>query len=262
MGHLAERLKEKFGRKSIFMDIDTIQPRTDFTEALRSAVGECDVLLAMIGPKWSVAKNTEGETREDPNDWIRMELTTALSRNIPLFPMLVGAASLPETSMLPDDLKKVFHYQTHELTDKRCEYDSTQLIQILEKVGPCGEAQAIHHRHASDTALDVGGIVCPRIIAGCRFDSILEGSWVLSEQPFRHLINRGCHPTSRTQSKQGISKLKQYPPIEAIHILVVFTNFNYLVYSGSKVTGQYLDRHAKLVPFLDYLARDRQSTLL
>lgn len=134
-GRIAERLRKKFGSESIFMDIDTIQPGTDFTEALRSAVGACDVLLAMIGPAWSVAKNAEGQTRlEDPNDWVRMELTTALSRNIPVIPVLVGGSSLPKTSTLPHDLQKLSNYQTHELTDKRWDYDSTRLIQVLEKV--------------------------------------------------------------------------------------------------------------------------------
>src|SRR5262249_21189585 len=94
-GRLAERLRQKFGSESIFMDIDTIQPGTDFTKALHSAVGACDVLLAMIGPEWPVAKNSEGQIRlEDPNDWVRTELTTALSRSIPIIPVLVGGASL------------------------------------------------------------------------------------------------------------------------------------------------------------------------
>lgn len=37
-GRLAERLKQKFGSESMFMDIDTIQPGTDFAEALRKKV--------------------------------------------------------------------------------------------------------------------------------------------------------------------------------------------------------------------------------
>jgi hypothetical protein len=69
----------------------------------------------MIGPEWSVAKNSEGQSRlEDPTDWIRIELTTALNRHIPVIPVLVGGASLPKTSTLPTDLRKVFHYQEHE----------------------------------------------------------------------------------------------------------------------------------------------------
>jgi hypothetical protein len=134
-GRLAERLKQKFGAEAIFMDIDTIQPGADFADALRAAVGACDVLLAMIGPEWSLATNAEGQTRlEDPKDWVRTELTTALSRSIPVIPVLVGGASLPKLATLPDDLKKLFNYQAHELTDKRWEFDSSQLVQVLEKV--------------------------------------------------------------------------------------------------------------------------------
>ena len=134
-GRLAERLKQKFGAESIFMDIDTIQPGTDFAEALRVAVGACDVLLAIIGPEWDIAKNSEGQARlQDPKDWVCTELTTALGRGIPVIPVLVGGASLPKLGTLPDDLKKLFNYQTHELTDKRWEFDSSQLVQVLEKV--------------------------------------------------------------------------------------------------------------------------------
>jgi hypothetical protein len=134
-GRLAERLKQKFGAEAIFMDIDTIQPGTDFAEALRAAVEGCDVLLAMIGPEWSISKNYEGQIRlEDQNDWVRMELTTALSRSIPVIPVLVGGTSLPKLATLPEDLKKLFNYQAHELTDKRWEFDSSQLVQVLEKV--------------------------------------------------------------------------------------------------------------------------------
>lgn len=134
-GRLSERLKQKFGTVSIFMDIDTIQPGTDFAEALRSAVGSCDVLLAMIGPNWPIVTNPEGQRRlEDPNDWVRTELTAALNRSVPVIPVLVGGASLPKVGTLPAELKKLFQYQIHELTDKRWEYDSSQLELVLEKV--------------------------------------------------------------------------------------------------------------------------------
>lgn len=42
-GRLAEYLKKQFGAESIFMDIDTIQPGIDFTEALQKAVSSCEV---------------------------------------------------------------------------------------------------------------------------------------------------------------------------------------------------------------------------
>jgi hypothetical protein len=163
--------------------------------------------------------------------------------------------------MLPDDLKKVFHYQIHELTDKRWEYDSTQLIQVLEKVVRVAKPKryitgTLLTRRSTWVALVVLGLLLA--VGSIQFLKVPG----YSQRSDSGISSTGVVIPPPEPSQSGISMLKQYPPIEAIHILVVFTNFNYLVYSGSKVTGQYLDRHAKLVPFLDYLARDRQSTLL
>jgi hypothetical protein len=100
-GRLSEHLRGVFGAESIFMDIDTIQPGTDFTEALQTAVSSCDVLLAMIGPEWATATNASGTRRlEDPTDWVRTEIATALKRKIRVIPVLVGGASVPSINLL------------------------------------------------------------------------------------------------------------------------------------------------------------------
>ena len=92
-GRLADRLKERFGPVSIFIDIDTIEPGADFTEALRKAVGSCDVLLAVIGPRWSMVTDKTGKPRlHDSSDWIRVEIAAALTRKIRIIPVLVGGA--------------------------------------------------------------------------------------------------------------------------------------------------------------------------
>ncbi|MFO0700612.1 MAG: toll/interleukin-1 receptor domain-containing protein [Nitrospira sp.] len=122
-GRLAEQLKTRFGWESIFMDIDTIEPGTDFTEALQQAVSSCDALLAMIGPEWATATDKSGKPRlEDPHDWVRVEISAALKRNIRVIPVLVGGASVPTKELLPDELDPLAHRQAHELTDKRWNY--------------------------------------------------------------------------------------------------------------------------------------------
>ncbi len=128
-GRLAETLKRRFGPESIFMDIDTVKPGTDFTEALQHAVSSCEVLLAMIGPGWATAVDKSGTPRlEDPNDWVRVEIAAALKRKILVIPVLVGGASVPSMDFLPDELDPLAHRQVHELTDKRWNYDVEQLI--------------------------------------------------------------------------------------------------------------------------------------
>lgn len=135
-GHLSERLEQFFGPDQIFMDIEKIEAGTDFIEAIESAVSSCNILLAVIGPGWLTSADTEGRRRLDnEEDFIRLEIATALSRNIRVIPVLVGGGAMPASSELPDILKPLTRRQAHELADNRWDYDTEQLVKIIEKAG-------------------------------------------------------------------------------------------------------------------------------
>ncbi len=136
-GRLAEHLRNKLGIDSIFMDLDTIQPGADFADVLRSAVSSCDLVLAIIGPAWSSTKTAEGQPRlQDINDWVRIELATALSKKCTVIPVLVGSARMPNRKDLPEDLKELAGRQAFEITDKRWRFDCDQLISSIERHFP------------------------------------------------------------------------------------------------------------------------------
>jgi hypothetical protein len=133
-GRLSELLEHNFGAGTIFMDIETIEPGADFVDVIGKAVSSCDVLIAVIGPQWLNVKDANGQRRLDnPDDFIRLEICTALKRNIRVIPVLVGEATMPAADDLPDELKLLARRQCHELTDKRWDYDGEQLLKILEK---------------------------------------------------------------------------------------------------------------------------------
>ena len=72
------------------MDIDNIEPEEDFAEVLERALDSADVLLAMIGPQWSSITDAQGNRRlDDPNDFVRLEIATALRGEIRVVPVLV-----------------------------------------------------------------------------------------------------------------------------------------------------------------------------
>ena len=49
------------------MDIDTIALGDDFVKAIEKTVGECDVLIAVIGARWLTSKNEQdGRRLDDP----------------------------------------------------------------------------------------------------------------------------------------------------------------------------------------------------
>jgi hypothetical protein len=137
-GRLTDDLKKFFGPNRTFRDIETIEPGMDFVDALNRAVSQCPVLLAIIGPNWLSAKDGEGHRRlDDSNDFIRLEIGTALTRNTRVIPVLVGGATMPKAEQLPVELQPLARRQAYELSDRRWEFDVDQLVQSLESIlGP------------------------------------------------------------------------------------------------------------------------------
>ena len=134
-GRLFDRLREHFGKDRVFMDIAGIEPGIDFGEAIEKAVGSCDAFIVVIGKQWLNVTDAEGRRRLDsPEDFIRLELTAALRRNIRVIPVLVQGAAAPSSGNLPEDLKKLSRLQAHEISDNRWDFDVGMLIETLEKV--------------------------------------------------------------------------------------------------------------------------------
>ena len=83
-----------------------MKPGMDFAKQLDHQVAQCRVLLAVIGPHWFDAKDKSGARRLDSDkDYVRVELATALERDITVIPILVDGAVLPAEDSLSDDLK-------------------------------------------------------------------------------------------------------------------------------------------------------------
>ena len=99
-------LEHEFGPDHLFKDVDTIPPGRDFRRILQDAVTRCDVLLVVIGPRWLGETDVAGRRRvDDPEDWVRIEIETALERSIPVIPLLVDEASFPRGEDLPPSLQ-------------------------------------------------------------------------------------------------------------------------------------------------------------
>ena len=134
-GRLFDRLIKHFGKERVFMDVAGIEPGVDFVEAIDKAVGSCDAFIVVIGRQWLSTTDADGQRRLDnPEDFIRLEIATALRRNIRVIPVLVQGATAPSSGNLPEDLKKLSRLQAHEISDNRWDFDVGALIETLEKV--------------------------------------------------------------------------------------------------------------------------------
>jgi hypothetical protein len=93
-GRIFEKLEGKLGAGSVFMDIDRIPFGVDFHSFLDQAVARARIVLIEHG--WAEAKDEAGRRRLDnPDDFVRIEVESALRRNIPMGAVLIDGAPLP-----------------------------------------------------------------------------------------------------------------------------------------------------------------------
>ena len=99
---IADDLKQSFGSKAVFQDVEAVPPGRDFREHLRSQLARCQLMLVVMGPEWVGAKYTSGSRRlDDEQDWVRVEIEIALQRSLPIIPVLAGKATMPSPESLP-----------------------------------------------------------------------------------------------------------------------------------------------------------------
>lgn len=104
-GRIFDRLAARYGEESVFMDVDNIPFGTDFRTHIREELLRSDMLVAVIGPRWTGAA-ADGKSRiADEADPVRVEVETALTQGIPVLPVLVDGAAMPEANQLPESLK-------------------------------------------------------------------------------------------------------------------------------------------------------------
>ena len=112
-GRIYDRLVAEFGRAKVFKDIDSIPLGRDFRSHLNDVIGQCAVVLAIVGPRWVDAHNEAGARRlEDAEDFVRLELEAAMARDIPVVPVLVSHAPMPATAQLPATLAALAYRQS------------------------------------------------------------------------------------------------------------------------------------------------------
>jgi AAA ATPase domain/TIR domain len=133
-GWLFDRLADRFGHDQIFKDVDSIELGDDFVEVITSAVGSCDVLLALIGEQWLTITDEQGRRRlDDPNDFVRLELEAALTRNVRVIPILVAGARMPRPDQLPPSLAKLVRRHALELSPSHFQFDTSRLHTVLDR---------------------------------------------------------------------------------------------------------------------------------
>lgn len=104
-GRIYDRLSREFGDGRVFRDLDSMPLGVDFREHIDQRLSDCNICLVVIGPKFLTVTDASGTRRiDDPRDHVRIEIETALRRDIRVVPLLVGGAMIPVESQLPASL--------------------------------------------------------------------------------------------------------------------------------------------------------------
>jgi len=103
-GRIFDRLSARLGRESVFRDIDSIPVGENFEKKIEYVLSQCLVFIAVVGPDWCGRQRRTYRIKQG-DDFVRMEVETALARGIAIIPVLVEGASMPKRAQLPNSLQ-------------------------------------------------------------------------------------------------------------------------------------------------------------
>ncbi len=116
----------------MFQDVSSIGPGDRFPQSVERAISDADVVLALIGPRWATVTDADGVTRlDDPDDYVRLELETALRLEKRVVPVLVDHALLPARQVLPATLAPMVECQAVSIRDESWGDDVDRLWEAL-----------------------------------------------------------------------------------------------------------------------------------
>ena len=129
-GRLCEHLCGVLGAENVFFDVQDIAPGQDFVDSIDKTMSACQAVVVVIGPEWAA----DLKRRADGEDFVRQEVSAALRRKAPVFPVLVGGAAMPAAADLPEGLAPLTRRQAIEIRDARFDDDVKVLVNALQHV--------------------------------------------------------------------------------------------------------------------------------
>lgn len=153
-----DRLADHLGADQVFMDVHDIDAGADFAQRLQAAAQRCDVLIVLIGKRWTGPRPDRVPRIHDADDWVRIEVAAALRRGIKVVPVLLDGATMPAPQELPADLLPLTRLNAVDLRSSRLDADVRDLV---------------------GTAVRAVGGTWPPLEPGSRLSAIVGGAYAL-----------------------------------------------------------------------------------
>jgi hypothetical protein len=118
------------------------------------------VLVAVIGLGWLSAAGKAGRRLDDPHDWVRVEVATAIARGVRVIPVLVRGAPMPDGRDLPEDLAGLARINALHVRHETFRDDAARLVTAVDRVlghadgllGAAERARQLHHGQVREGA--------------------------------------------------------------------------------------------------------------
>jgi hypothetical protein len=136
-GRIYDRLVSRYGKESVFLDIDSVPIAIDFRAQVQAVLQKADVTIAVIGREWKGADAAGSSRILEETDLVRVEIETALARPMPLVPVLVDGARMPASAELPNSLGQFPFLNAAEVaTGRDFDVHMDRLMTVLDRLLP------------------------------------------------------------------------------------------------------------------------------
>ncbi len=160
---LRKDLAARFGPDHVFMDVTDLRAGVNFVKVIRDHVSRCGILIALIGRQWlaTLDDRTKSSALDHTEDYVRLELETALQRNsrIWVLPVVLDDAVMPSSERLPRPLKRLSELSAATLRHTRWDDDVLALIDRIEEL-----AREVNEANEPDPAPEPQVEARPRIV--------------------------------------------------------------------------------------------------
>lgn len=124
-GRIYDRVATRFPGR-VFRDFEALTPGVDFALEIDKRVSTASAMIVVIGPEWVSDRLFEQD------DFVRLEVRAALTRNIPTIPVLILDAKLPKAEQIPADLQPLLRRQALSVREDSFDAGMHKLIGALE----------------------------------------------------------------------------------------------------------------------------------
>jgi formylglycine-generating enzyme required for sulfatase activity len=167
---LQKGLQRHFGQRGVFLDVSGLDGGDHWLHTLEKQVDASVAMVALIGRGWADVADEKGSRRLDnPNDFVRFELARAFSRSLPVLPVLIDGADMPEVARLPTNLLPLTFPQAMHLRSQSLDDDADRIARRLRYLIAQGRPRGISYGAAGAgavLALALGAAAGPMLLSG------------------------------------------------------------------------------------------------